>query len=533
MQIKPGTTSAHITEISCHGLRKISFIEQQSLNAEKAKEFTYTFGAVNLFIGPNGGGKSTLVDIVRSLSDASVLKTLGRDNPRITTPSQFKVKFQNHHWLQVALNKTGVYEVGFTALAWLTSFSLRATGKMATTPDASTPAALGQLLDLLGTNVCFRNTHDEVGVDNNRWLAQLSRHATTLNGIGEHPVAQAQFVIKGPPGDVKKLIDPFVWGANGYISVALNDDESMRNNVHPSAMPSGWRAFGGLLGWLAEVPEGSVCVIEEPETHLHPTLQRILVREILSVSEIRKLQIFMTTHSATMIDYAANHGRMQLFQANGWTIQPISDPVSAVGLLGLRPSDLCLTSGIVWVEGPSDRLYLLHWMQLWCEASGRDLPVENIDYSFAFYGGSLLNHYTAVSTESLIDILGINPNSFILMDADLDFISTTHGQETPHDSSSTKTRIIKEVRSHGSPARRVWVTDGYTIESGTPAAFLTKHYKLAKGRLVKISTRSKVQIAHSFRAEHASFDTSKGSPWVEDIIQSLFDTISYWSDRPV
>ena len=51
-------------------------------------------------------------------------------------------------------------------------------------------------------------------------------------------------------------------------------------------------------------------------------------------------------------------------------------------------------NSVIWVEGPTDRIYLNHWIQ----------PVdpalkEGLHYSIMFYGGRLLSHLTANDPE--------------------------------------------------------------------------------------------------------------------------------------
>jgi len=63
-----------------------------------------------------------------------------------------------------------------------------------------------------------------------------------------------------------------------------------------------WCGFGlqiwcQLLTWASRVPEGGVFVVDEPETYLHPVLQR----RLLDVLRRLGAQAFMATHSASII----------------------------------------------------------------------------------------------------------------------------------------------------------------------------------------------------------------------------------------
>lgn len=53
--------------------------------------------------------------------------------------------------------------------------------------------------------------------------------------------------------------------------------------------------------------------------------------------------------------------------------------------LDVRASDLLQSNGIIWVEGPSDRVYIKHWLHQFCQCSFK----EGSDYQFLYYGGRL------------------------------------------------------------------------------------------------------------------------------------------------
>jgi len=129
----------------------------------------------------------------------------------------------------------------------------------------------------------------------------------------------------------------------------------------------------------------STCVIAEPQTHVHPTLQQALLREIVRIADERHIQVLSTTHSAAMINFVVSHPSMRLFEANGWKFRTFR---ACVQVVDVQPSKLCLANGLVWVEGPSDRVYLLHWLTLRCMQHQEPVPTENIDFEFAYYGGA-------------------------------------------------------------------------------------------------------------------------------------------------
>jgi predicted ATPase len=67
-------------------------------------------------------------------------------------------------------------------------------------------------------------------------------------------------------------------------------------------MGAGEDSLIALLAQLSQLPKGSLVVIDEVETALHPAAQRKLVESLLQLSWDRKLQIIGSTHSHHIID---------------------------------------------------------------------------------------------------------------------------------------------------------------------------------------------------------------------------------------
>jgi hypothetical protein len=119
--------------------------------------------------------------------------------------------------------------------------------------------------------------------------------------------------------------------------------------------------------------------------------------------------------------------------------------------LGYRPSDLLQTNSIIWVEGPSDRIYLQKWISI-AEPSLK----EGIDYSIMFYGGRLLAHLSASeeTIDEFIELLRLNRFSSIVIDSDK---RTEQSQIN-----ETKQRLVREIEGNKGVA---WVTSGREIEN--------------------------------------------------------------------
>lgn len=122
-------------------------------------------------------------------------------------------------------------------------------------------------------------------------------------------------------------------------------------------------------------------------------------------------------------------------------------------LTGTGQSDILQANGIIWVEGPSDRIYIKKWLEIFCNNQFQ----EGKHYQFLYYGGRLLSQYSAEEETDLISIITTNRNAAIIMDSD------KRNQATPLN--STKKRIIQEFDKL---SMFCWVTKGKEIENYIP-----------------------------------------------------------------
>lgn len=289
-----------------------------------------------------------------------------------------------------------------------------------------------------------------------------------------------------------------------------------------------------------------VFCLEEPENNLHPALLRRLLDFLARQREKQGFSLVITTHSPICIDLATKrddstilHVRNEGGRTVCGNVLDYAGQSSVLEDLDVRGSDILQANGIIWVEGPSDRVYINKWIEVVSEGNLR----EGTHYTFMFYGGKVLSHFDALPPEELpkkIAMLAVNRNIAVVLDSDRrpDTWRTKTGKKRQPQKrlNKTKKEIIRQVEKHGGYA---WVTAGKEIENYVPnkiwdrvaGATLTipDEYEdvPAVSQLSKL-TSSKVDLAHRVEGLIDS-DAIAGHLDLESCLNNLCEHIRRWN----
>ena len=270
----------------------------------------------------------------------------------------------------------------------------------------------------------------------------------------------------------------------------INSDDETKWEIHLvnengriplSSSGSGLRTILLVLIKLfleASKSQRNIFIFEELENNIHPTIQRNLFNYLYDWANEKNDIFFITTHSNIPINMFGNmpsisithlkkdRSTNKLITENAFSFSSNCDILND---LGIKASDILQSNGIIWVEGPSDRVYINKWIEL--ASSG--ILRENTHYQILFYGGRLLAHLSGETTSKdgteLIKLFLANRNSILVMDSD---------KRNSKDSiNTTKKRIKEEFENNGSI---IWVTEGREIENYLSKRVINKEYGINK-----------------------------------------------------
>ncbi|MBZ9863270.1 ATP-dependent nuclease [Mesorhizobium sp. CA12] len=338
----------------------------------------------------------------------------------------------------------------------------------------------------------------------------------------------------------------------GVWEIFLREDS--KGDIRLSQSGSSLKSIFIILATLRLVPKINnidwtkvVLSLEEPENNLHPALLRRLLNFLARRREEKKFSLIVSTHSPIGIDWSTKRSDTQIVHIKHDGVAASAKVAIGYGRgreilddLDIRASDILQANGVIWVEGPSDRIYMNNWITL--NASGQ--LKEGVHYSIMFYGGKLLSHLHGLAPgegDKLISLLALNRNAALLIDSDRHRGKpASEGKKARKPRmhlNDTKLRLKQEFETLGG---YVWITEGREVENYIPPRVLDK---LAGGTLkadcyddivalpaLKTFGGDKIAIAHS-AVEALEVGDIVGHLDLKSRLDQLCEVIAQWNSK--
>ncbi len=365
-------------------------------------------------------------------------------------------------------------------------------------------------------------------------------------------------------------------------------EDNNENLIPLSRMGSGVKTILLVLANLLIIPSiqgyrksDLILAFEELENNLHPSLQRRLIKYIINYCEKQSCIFFITTHSSIIIDMFKNYSNAQLIhlmnnEGHNETVTKsvisINESRNILKDLEFRPSDLLMSNGIVWVEGPSDIIYLELFISLYQKANQNNsdnisnYTIQSLSTAMWKYAGFEETIWEITDSDienKLVTLANLNMNHLIIIDGDSNYDTKKPSEWNTFTSSigKLKAKLINSAINFSSQNESnlneydgltkdntllFWITN-QTIESYLEYFINTKggnfkeyfdHKKergfFEKKRSGNNHSISKVELAKKI-VEFASIQNLSFSDFAEENselevkIKALINTISSWN----
>ncbi len=348
-----------------------------------------------VFIGKNSSGKSNIIDAL-----ALLFMEFGTEIDRdMGTRDNFQHLFPNHN-TQVSQTPEISATVALTFAEWSSlidttgydkndteEFELRLTKRLVAADDNIRWQTSEVSFDVAEVVINGQIVTDDAAyVEPNDFLERLGSFLNSIfqviytterprfwpSRFEERPtIIDAEHV-----GDLWRLSQSkgnqrqsWTRAAQQYRKIAPNEQrpEGVASSIQMEegtlSVPIGMTGEGSqaVLRLISKLERGSaIMAIEEPETHLHPTLIK-QVGQLLTETTTRNKQLFVSTHSPFLIDPSSLDSFFVVRKgSNGTQVSPMRDNSDLRNLLldiGIRPSDILFCDAILLVEGLADEIF--------------------------------------------------------------------------------------------------------------------------------------------------------------------------------
>jgi AAA15 family ATPase/GTPase len=447
---------------------------------------------INLIIGKNNSGKSSLIDLIQYVIKPNEdFTNKGRDNRKAEIIIEHKlIETEISRGFSSSTSGGGIpgrnfHEYGKGFLGKIYTYNIDAKGKKQFIKlESEFVTAARNLFEGLSGQIAspFANkTFCNISAERDVIPEVLNPNNINFTPNGTGATNFVQRIINSSDRDSRLIETELLKELNAIINpdiiftrilVQLNPsnhweiffEDSHNKRIALSKMGSGVKTVILVLLNLIVRPKIEnknknlyIFAFEELENNLHPSLQRRLYNYIRKYSENNSSYFFLTTHSNIVIDSFGTYENSQLIhvtndgdKSTASTILSYNATKQILNDIGIKASDLLQCNGVIWVEGPSDRNYLNKWINLLAP----ELK-EGLHYSIMFYGGRLLANLTFDFdwfNKDVIPLLKLNHNAYVVIDRD--------GKITNPKLNETKIRISQEIGEGN-----FWITGGREIEN--------------------------------------------------------------------
>lgn len=159
----------------------------------------------------------------------------------------------------------------------------------------------------------------------------------------------------------KSILKPYFNSERGESGIEIRLPSGPQHSL--AVLSSGEREMLALMYFVRRLSAtGGVLLLDEPEKHLHPSLQGAILEIAHGMAD--RAQLIVVTHSVNMINAATPQQMLQMEPPTDFSSNQLirltddKQRVDLLGALGIVPADLAQSDCLIVVEGPRDEQWL-------------------------------------------------------------------------------------------------------------------------------------------------------------------------------
>lgn len=271
-----------------------------------------------------------------------------------------------------------------------------------------------------------------------------------------------------------------------YVKVELSKGSMDHNRFRPLANYSRRDIMvegSGFLQWLSVYTyalDGNIDVLllDEPDAHLHPSLQSLLLTKLFDISLINNKQILMATHSTEIIKFVDPSSILEIKREHTRYLTCESQKTALIAGLGSEYSPIInklqYFKRVLFIENPSDEKIIREWFR----ALQYKFPNNLVIWPFASDHGQRKNLFIHLK-DHITEIRGIS-----LRDRDCELYE------------STNPALSERERSD-------WVENGSTLRYRKWRRWEIENYLLSP-RAISVATGQSEEVVRTFIVQRFS-----------------------------
>ena len=320
---------------------------------------------------------------------------------------------------------------------------------------------------------------------------------------------------------------------------------SVRSNLN--SYPNELKVFEKVESVLDEYRESGWIHAEDFQEKFGNTLQGkqffiashspVLINEFLKLEQAGSIYEFTLKNLSFTENYSIQNQTepvqesLSLF-SNVRQVQ--HDPEQILNHLGSSGADILQCNGVIWVEGPSDVIYIKKWLAMFAHENDCELFTQGVDFEFQMYGGTLLDSLSLIKIgedpsqehRKLVSMFSFSRNAYVVIDSDA--IKNEDGKIIDQSNFfNAKNYIKSQMNNMNSDGYKVgiWFDEGNT-EIRTIEDYLDENSKKAAPKSLSKKIRAQ-KISESWGKTKTLSDFKSG---LRGEIAKLYNLIKSWQE---